>query len=341
MVPTFTADDDVIDAWMEYMGVTRGRSARTVEAYRSVLGKLREFLEGKPLMDADEVDLETFCGLWLHKRGVIAQSRKPYISAVRGFYAWLKASGAVASNASSHLVHPMTGRPLPRVMTLANAERLMWAPDMGTFIGLRDAAILSLLIGCGLRISGLVGLNEGDLQTVPLEKEMRLVVRVTEKGNRDRLMPVPREAEMVLRVYMGHEELAVVDRTTRRRDGRDDKVLFVSVRSTLLGPHEHVGEKRRLTRKGVQDLILRYGTRLEIPRAELHPHAMRHLFGTELLEGDTSMLSIQELMGHVDPKSTAVYTHLAMGKKIQAMDRAAPLGKMRTPVSELLRRLPK
>jgi integrase/recombinase XerD len=334
-------DQQVIDAWLTYMEVNRGRTARTVEAYRSALMRLREFLAGKPLVDAEAMELEVFCGLWLHKKGVIARSRKPYISAVKGFYAWLKASGNIQGNAAKELVHPMTGLPLPRTITLSNAEKLMWAPDMGRFIGIRDAAIMSLLIGCGLRVSGLTALNESNLQTVEIECQPRLTLRTLEKGGRERLMPVPREAEAILRVYLGHEDLASIDRSFTGKGNRPDKVLFVSVRSTRLDPHEHVGEKRRLTRRAIYDLIRRHGRHAGIPDRELHPHAMRHLFGTELLEDDTSMLAIQELMGHADPKSTSIYTQLAMRKKMATVDKAAPLGKMRTPVSELLKRLPR
>lgn len=335
------ADELVIDDWLAYMETTRGRTLRTVETYRAALQRLREFLAGKPLVDAEPIELETFCGLWLHKKGVIARSRKPYISAVRGFYAWLESSRRLRRNVAKDLVHPMTGRPLPRSITLANAERLMWAPDMSTFIGIRDATILSLLIGCGLRVSGLVGLNQSDLQTMEIECQPRLTIRTTEKGNRERRMPVPHEAAMLLKVYLEHEDLAAIDRSIPARGGQDDKVLFVSVRSTRYAAHEHVGEKRRLTRKAIRDLIQRYGKKVGIPLDELHPHAMRHLFGTELMEDDTAMLTMQELLGHADPKSTAIYVRLAMGKKMAAIDKAAPLAKMRTPVGDLLRRLPK
>lgn len=337
---TPTEDAEVIDAWLLYMEASRGRTLRTIEAYRSALNRLCEFLQGKPLVDADAADLEVFCGLWLHKKGVIARSRKPYISAVKGFYAWLKASGRVRGNTAGQLLHPMTGHPLPRTISLANAERLMWAPDMSTFIGIRDAAIMSLLIGCGLRVSGLTALNESDLQTMELECVPRLTIRVTEKGNRERIMPVPREAEALLRVYLGHEELASIDRAFVGKNGRTDKVLFVST-VTALPAHEFIGQKRRLSRKGVHGLIQRHGAKVGVPASELHPHAMRHLFGTELLENDTSMLAIQELMGHADPKSTAIYAQLAMRKKMATVDKAAPLSRMKTPVSELLKRLPK
>jgi site-specific recombinase XerD len=334
-------DDEAIEAWLTYMEAFRGRTARTIECYRAALIRLKEFMEGKPLVQAEPDELEVFCGLWLHKKGVIARSRKPYISAVKGFYAWLQGKDqGVKGNAAKELMHPITGHPLPRTISLANAERLMWAPDMGTFIGIRDAAILSLLIGCGLRVSGLTHLNESDLQTMELECTVRLTIRVTEKGERERIMPVPREAEALLRVYLGHEELSRIDRSFKGKGGRTDKVLFVTTKSPTLPAHEFIGEKRRLSRKGVRDLIQRHGIKAGIPASELHPHAMRHLFGTELLEEDTSMLAIQELMGHADPKSTAIYAQLAMRKKMKTVDRAAPMSKMKTPVSELLKRLP-
>jgi len=334
-------DAHLVEDWLLYMETSRGRTLRTIETYRTAFKYLREFMQGKPLVEADAAELETFCGLWLHRKGKIANGRKPYISAVRGFYAWLESTRRCEGNAAAQLEHPITGKPLPRSITLTNAEKLMWAPDMGTFIGIRDAAMLSLLIGCGLRVSGLIGLNEGDLQTVEIECQPRLTLRTLEKGQRTRIMPVPKEAEMLLRVYMGHEELAVIDRNIKGRSGHPDKVLFVSVRSTVLAAHEHIGERRRLTRKAVHDVIQRYGKRLDIPANELHPHAMRHLFGTELQEEDIPTLAIQELMGHADPKSTAVYAQLAMRKKMATVDRAAPLAKMRTPVSELLKRLPR
>ena len=335
------ADGHLIDEWLTYMESSKGRTVRTIETYRTGLKMLCDFMQGKPLVEADGAELETFCGLWLHRKGKIASGRRPYISAVRGFYAWLLSKKLVRGNAAGQLEHPITGKPLPRVLSLANAEKLMWAPDMSTFIGIRDATMLSVLIGCGLRVSGLTNLNEGDLQTVEIDHQPRLTIRAIEKGQRERIVPVPREAEMLLRVYLGHEDLAKIDRGVKGHTGYPDKVLFVSVRSTVLAAHEHIGEQRRLTRKAVRDVIQRYGKRLDIPAAELHPHAMRHLFGTELQEEDTPTLGIQELLGHRDPKSTAVYAQLAIRKKMATVDKAAPLGKMRTPVSELLKRLPR
>lgn len=334
------ADQAAMDAWLAYLEGSRGRKARTIEAYRQALGRLREYLAGTPLVAADPVDLETFTGLWLHKKGVVARSRKPYISAVKGFYAWLKSRGAIRVNVAAQLEHPATGRPLPKVISLANAEKLMWGPDLNTFVGIRDAAILSVLIGCGLRVSGLTSLNESNLQTVEIKGKPRLVISVTEKGERQRLMPVPQQAELMLRIYLGHEEMAKIDRTIEPSPGKQDKVLFVSVRSTKLPAHLHYGENRRLTRKAVDDLIKRHGKRAGVPDDQLHAHAMRHLFGTELTEEDVPTVSVADLLGHADIKSTAIYTHLAIRKRSELLDKHGPIGRMKTPVSELLKRLP-
>jgi integrase/recombinase XerD len=335
-------DDEAIDAWLTWLEASRGRSKRTIEAYGMAIRRLHKYLQedGCALLDADQAQLELFTGLYLHKKGVVARSRIPYISAVKGFFQFAARRGMCKHDPARQLTHPIAGKPLPNVISLANAEKLMWAPDMGTFVGIRDAAMLALLIGCGPRVSGLVGLNESAIKSVQIGNQARMTVTFTEKGNKARMMPIPREAEMLLRVYLGHEQLKSIDRDIEPKPGQRDRVLFVSVRSTKLPPHEHRGEGRRLTRKAVHDMVQRYGRRLGIPDDELHPHAFRHLFGTELTEDDVSLAATQKLMGHADPKSTTLYIQLAQRKNAALIDQHAPLGKMRTPVSELLKRLP-
>ncbi|RDI25206.1 integrase/recombinase XerD [Pseudacidovorax intermedius] len=328
-----------IDAWMEYIQANKGRSPRTAEAYGMALRKLSEFL-GRDVLDATAEELEAFTGLWLHKRGVVALSRKPYISAVKGFFAWAAWRGIIDGNPAGELVHPKTGLVLPETISLANAERLACAPDLATFTGIRDSAILHVLLGCGLRVSGLVGLNEGDLLEIEVDGRRRLAVRTFEKGSRERRVPMPKEAEAIVRVYLGHEELLEIDRDVVDRRGHADKVLFVSTRNSTVSEDRYRGEERRLSRQSVHDIIQKHGKAVGIPERELHPHALRHIYGTELTEDEIPTLGVQDLMGHSDPKSTAVYTALSMRKKTRWVDKASPLAKVRTPVSELLKRLP-
>ena len=159
MASNHTTDDQAIDAWLEWLEGSKGRSKRTVEAYGLAVRRLREYLalDGVALLDVDAVQLEVFTGLHLHKAGVVARSRAPYVSALRGFFAFAHERRMVSRNPAAKLEQPKTGNPLPRTISLANAERLMWAPDMGTFIGIRDAAMLAILIGFPLNQAASIG----------------------------------------------------------------------------------------------------------------------------------------------------------------------------------------
>lgn len=333
-----TSDDQAVESYLAFLAGARGRRPRTLEAYGACLARLREFMAGKPLLQASALELEAFAGIWLHKRGVVAASRKPYVSAVRGFYAWAAKRGLASSDPAVDLQHPKVARPLPEALSLANAERLMFAPDLGTFLGLRDAAMLSLLIGCGLRVTGLVELNEGNVRPVEISGKPRLVLKVTEKGQRERMLPIPREAEMLLRVYMEHEDLQGYDRNVTRA-GRVDKVLFVNARNTRCPPEEWRGEAVRISRKSVWRTIQKHGRAVGVPDIELHPHAMRHLFGTELGEDKVDLIMRQQLLGHAAPKSTAIYDHMAVRRTAETVDTSGPLAKIKSPASELLRRI--
>ncbi|MFP4162127.1 MAG: tyrosine-type recombinase/integrase, partial [Ectothiorhodospira sp.] len=241
-------------------------------------------------------------------------------------------NGHIRREFSGLIPRPKAGAPLPRPLSLENAERLILQPDISTFIGLRDAAILSVLIGCGLRVSGVVALNQEDLNWVDYEGQEWLVIRVREKGKKERLVPAPHDTRLLTRAYLGHEELQEIDRTLPS----GDRVLFVSTRAAI-PRHEYHGERRRLSRGAILRMIDRHGERAGIPQSERHPHAARHLYGTELAEAGADILQIQALMGHADPKSSSIYTRLAMRKLTERVARSTPMARMRTPVSDLVK----
>ena len=134
---------------------------------------------------------------------------------------------------------------------------------------------------------------------------------------------------------MEHPDLAQIDRELP--DG--DRVLFVSMNNRKCSPGDYRGERRRLNRRAVAVMMRRYGRELGIPDELLHPHALRHRYGTELAEDDVHMLVHQQLMGHADPKSAQIYTHLAKRKLVAEVDRANPLAKIKTPTTDILKRL--
>lgn len=326
----------IFEDFLLYKANNNGLADRSVRAYRDVLARFEKWLNGRNPAKVSNDELLIFTGPYLHKLGLKPISRRPYVACVRELYAWLNhIRHAIEQNPADEIHYPLTGRRLPRFLTLENAEKLLWQPDLNTFTGIRDSAIFAVLIGCGLRVSGVVGLNESNLITNMVGGEPRLAIRTLEKGNKERLLPVPREADLLLRIYLEHPELQDIDRALPS----GDKVLFVSMGNRKCPNHEYYGERRRLTQRGVHSIIQRHGKAAGIPLSQLHPHALRHLYGTELAESDVTDTVRQQLMGHADPRSTQIYTHLATRKLTGDVDRGNPLAKMRTPVTELLGKL--
>lgn len=321
-------------AWCSFLQHNKNLSPRTYSKYFLYLERLREFLveRNKDHLTASQDDLEEFCGMHQLKAGVKPVSRKPIISCLRGFFGWLAIKGHRVDNPSAILVLPKVGDPDKMHMRLADAEKLLFQPDLATFLGVRDAALMATLLGCGLRVSGLCGLNQSDLVFERGDKGRELLtIRVREKGSKQREIPAPEEVRLFLRAYLGHPDLGGIVRTL----DNNDQVLFVSTNSKAVAAHLYYGEKRRLTPKSVFELIRKHGRMAGLPDDILHPHAFRTLYGTRLAENDVSIHSMQALMGHARPDTTAVYVRLATQKLRADNDRANPLSQMKTPVTGL------
>ncbi len=330
--------EQLIERFLEFKRHNEGRSPATARKYRQFLLELLAYcrdIQVCSFANPDQDVLAAFTGPFLHRRGVMAKSRKPAVAAIKGFYKWLFRAGIAQVDHGEKLESPKVGRTLPVAMSLAAAEKLMWKPDLSTFIGVRDAAILGVLMGCGLRVQGIADLNESSLQFQQVDGKEVLSIKVQEKGQKQRILPAPDEARLLLRAYLGHPDLDRIDRVLQ--DG--DLVLFVNTRNRLVGPHDHRGEKRRISAWSIRDLVKKYAAAAGLPPEMSHPHAIRHLYGTELAESDVPEPVRQMLMGHDDANSTAIYTHLAQRKARTAIGNATPLSKIRTPVTDLLKRL--
>lgn len=332
-------DKSIILEWLQLLEHNRNRTAGTVNKYCSYLTGLSDWLKsrGKDLRQAEKEDLEEYTGIEAHRRNIAPRSRRPMISGIKNFYAWALTQWYVKEDPAASLQQPSAGERLPKGMTLKNAETLIMQPGLAEFIDVRDTAILSVLMGCGLRVGGLVALNQEDLIFTEFEGDEWLVLRVVEKGDKERYVPVPQETRLLIRAYLGHADLEQLNRTTK--NGR--QVLFVSTRNRTVPAHEYYGEALRLSEWSVHDMIVKRGKRAGLPRDQCHPHALRHLYGTELTESDVQQHKIQVLMGHSSPKSTARYQHVATRSLIAAVKDANPLSKINTPVTALAKHLSK
>ena len=328
-------NQELIEKYLVWLEINRGRSPETSRKYKGYLERLIDHFKDRAVCDLSRDELELFAGPVMVKAGLAGKSRCALIAAVRGFYKWLEREGHVKTNAADDIPYPKVASKLPIPITLDNAERLIWQPDLGTFLGLRDATMFAVLMGCGVRVSGLVGLHEEDLVATEYQGENRFFLRVTEKGSKERVLPLPRDAQVLITAYLGHPDIEGINRQTT--DGRH--VMFVSTNDRKLAAADYVGEARRISPRTVHDRIVLHGERVGIPANQLRPHAMRHLYGAELAEDDTNILVSQSLLGHASPASTEIYSHIAMRKLMDTVDKSNPLSKMKTPVSGMLKDL--
>jgi integrase/recombinase XerD len=289
----------VLDRYLESLAVERGLSRNTVDGYRNDLSRLGGALArkgGRDLLAASAADLSAHLRD-LQRQGLSPRSSARALSALRGFYDHLIATGERTDNPAVNLLPPKLWKPLPKVLSEEEVERLLAAPDVATPLGLRDRAMLELLYATGLRVSELVGL------TLPqLRLDVGFLVAFG-KGNKERVVPVGDQAEHWVQRYL--------------RDVRPDLAA---------GRHLHVFVNKdgaRLSRVGFWMLIKKHGLKAGL-RAEISPHVLRHSFATHLLEHGADLRAVQTMLGHSDISTTQIYTHIHQQRLKSLYDRFHP-----------------
>lgn len=329
---------NILKDWVSYLVHNKGRSEATAAKYQRYIQRLMEWAGDRSLKSLEREELEQFVGIVMHQAGLSPRSRRALVAAVKGFYSFMRRRGVIGDSPADGLEYPKAGARMPSIISLKNAEKLLMMCDLTELKGVRDAAILGVLIGAGLRVSGLVNLNQSSLVWWNDDKGREvLILRILEKGDKERLVPVPAETRYLIRAYLAHPDLKLIDRSLP--DG--DQVLFISLRNRKVSPDRYYGEARRISTRSINDMIENYGDRAGIPRDQLHPHAFRHLYGAELVETEIPDSIGQTLMGHADPRSYQVYNNLALRKLVDVVNRANPLGKIHTPVTSIIKSLEK
>jgi integrase/recombinase XerD len=206
--------------------------------------------------------------------------------------------GNRADNPAAEIEPPRRSRKLPRTLSPREAERLIEAAAGTTPRTLRDAALVELLYGAGLRVSEAVGLERAGV-----DLDARLV-RVIGKGNKERIVPIGRSAAEALRRYLSRGR-PYLDRRFRPE-------LFLNAQG---GP---------LTRAGAFLILRRLAEKAGLEPARIHPHLLRHSFATHLLEGGADLRSVQEMLGHADLATTEVYVHVTDRRRRESYFQAHP-----------------
>ncbi|MEQ8848081.1 tyrosine recombinase XerC [Botrimarina sp.] len=281
----------------------RDASPHTVKAYREDLTALADYLaddDGRtPALGAVTVsDLRGYTAA-LAEAGYAKSSVARRMAAVRSFFRFARREGWVANNPAEALRNPRKSKKLPHYLSADEVARLLSAPPAGTAQGLRDRAILETLYSAGLRVSELVGANDGDLD---LEQGL---LHVRGKGRKERLSPIGSYAADALRAWLAKRNVAP--------DARAGEATPVF--TNRFG--------RRLTTRSVARLLEKHLAAAGLdPRTS--PHTLRHSFATHLLDRGADIRSVQELLGHSSLATTQVYTHVSDRSLREAYDRAHP-----------------
>lgn len=299
------------EAFLTHLTVERGRSPRTISAYRRDLLVLCGFLgiRGTGLLEADRDDLGAYSN-WLAERGLATSSRARMLVPVRGLYRFLATEMILESDRAAHLEAPRRPDSLPKALDRDQVESILDAvgnaAGRGDPVVMRDRALLEFLYGTGARVSEACGLGFGDL-----DMDASLV-RLLGKRDRERIVPIGTPARRALSDYLDQGRPAIVASTSGSKSIRDSAdAVFLGVRG------------RRMSRQAVWEAIRRWATLAAIGR-EVSPHVMRHSCATHLLEGGADIRIVAELLGHASVSTTQIYTRVANDLLFDAYAQAHP-----------------
>jgi integrase/recombinase XerD len=278
----------VATSFKNYLILERGLSKNSVEAYLNDLRKLFEYYDtlGKPFVPASITNHELFSFVsWMAELGMLPNTQSRVISGIKSFFGFLMLEDMIALDPSADLESPRMDRKLPDVINLTEINALANAIDASKPEGMRNKAIIEVLYGCGLRVTELVTLRISDLN---MEHEY---IRVTGKGNKERIIPIGETAIKYLEIYLN--EVRVHQNIKK---GNEDYIFL-----NRLGT--------RLSRISVFTFIKGLAAQTGLQKS-ISPHTFRHSFATLLIEGGADLRAVQEMLGHSSITTTEIYTHL-------------------------------
>jgi integrase/recombinase XerD len=277
-----------ISSFVTHVKVEKGLSANTVEAYQRDLVRFEAFAKKRKLtLEAVSKDdlMDFLAGLYREKLESRTVAR--HLVTLRNFFRFAQIQDLIATDPTINMESPKIRRTLPGYLKLEDVEKLLNEPDQKTAMGIRDLAMLEVLYSTGLRVSELVGLRIGDL-----DSKMGCV-RTIGKGDKERIVPVGKKALAMVEKYL-HEARPEL---LKKAKLSQSPAMFVNSRG------------RSLSRVGVWKILSGYGRRAGL-RVALTPHMLRHSFATHLLERGADLRSVQLMLGHADISTTQIYTHV-------------------------------
>jgi integrase/recombinase XerC len=305
-----------VQEFLAALAYERTASPHTQRAYNRELNDFASYLVKKlgsdfPIANLEHPQIRSYLSE-LYSRGLSKASVARALAAIRSWFKWLARRGYVDQNPAILVATPKLPKHLPRVPTIEQMNRVVDASasdDLAAWPE-RDRVIFELLYGCGIRNAELVGL---DLRDIHWANE---VILVRGKGRKERYVPLGDAAAQALLAYLPLRELKLAGA------GKESDALLLNAR--LRGPKD--GSPARLTTRSVARIVKQIALAHGLP-ADVHPHTLRHAFGTHMLEEGADLRAIQELLGHERLSTTQRYTQLTVGQVAEVYDRTHPRAK--------------
>lgn len=278
-------DRELIERFSDMLWMENGLSQNTLSSYVNDLSGLSEWLQGQglSLLSATREKLLSYLAYCVD-HGYSPRTTARLLSCLRRLYQYLLRENMISIDPSLQIDSPKLGRPLPDTLTEQQVEKLLAVPNIDTLEGFRDKVMLEVLYATGLRVTELVSL------TIDQVNMRQGLVRVTGKGNKERLVP------------LGEEALDWLGRYKNTRKGLLKGCIGDALFPTRRGS--------AMTRQAFWYLLKRYAKQADI-KVPLSPHTLRHAFASHLLNHGADLRVVQLLLGHSDLSTTQIYTHVA------------------------------
>ncbi len=293
-----------VEEFLNHLRVERGRAASTLAAYRRDLADFLRWTRrgGLGLDTVGEDDLVAYLAE-VAASGVAPATAKRRAVAVRSLYGFLHDEGTIATDPARELAVPSARPGLPKALTETEIDALFAAVVGDGPLVVRDRAILEVMYSSGLRISETTGLSVGDVDLA------ERLLRVTGKGDKERVVPIGRMAKDALVAWLDPDVRGSLRPTRPTRD--DDAAVFVNRRG------------RRLTRQGLWGIVHAHAVAAGLGE-RCTPHVLRHSCATHLLDHGADIRTVQELLGHVSVSTTQIYTKVSTERLFAAWAEAHP-----------------
>lgn len=271
-----------------FLKLEKSLSQNSVEAYTTDIIKFTQFLEYNDYnLSPTNIELNHLREFvqWVHELGMSPRSQARIISGIKAFYKFLLLEDLIEKNPTSLLEAPRLGRKLPVVLSIQEIDELQAAIDLSKPEGQRNKAIIETLYSCGLRVTELISLK---LSYLYFEHGF---IKVTGKGDKERLVPISSKAIKEINLYLDHYR----NKLDVHKDSGD--ILFLNRRG------------KQLTRVMIFTIVKRLAAFIGMKK-NISPHTFRHSFATHLVEGGADLRAVQEMLGHESIITTEIYTHL-------------------------------